>query len=328
MKRTAILILLLFAIVILVSCEENVSPKGELPEKYAINFILRGDTTFQIAYLSKLYDVEGYDPSTLKTDPAVSGAIIYLKYSDSNEKYYLRDTLDNSNINTAYNTPAKYYYIKNFKPQFGKQIQLQAELPNTNKLSSSSTTPTGLVFDNTKSLSYIPGPLLGRDTTYASIYWNGVGLDVVKAKRVKIIYYYRELSGEKTRHEKLVPIKYSTDGITESIVYNDLSFQNELKIQRQLLTKALKEISDGYTSKGRFSLAYLEVEVLSFDENLTKYYSTNLFYDFGFTVRNYPSDLTNINGGLGFFGSYVSAKKILKFDSQYALNEFGYLTEK
>ena len=328
MKRTAILILLLFAIVLLVSCEENVSPKGELPEKYAINFVLRGDTTFQIAYLSELYDVEGSDPSTLKTDPAVSGAAIYLKYSDLDEKYYLRDTIDSNNINSAYNTPAKYYYIKNFKPQFGKQIQLYAQMPSGGKLSSSSTTPAGLVFDNSKSLSYIPGPLLGRDTSYASIYWNGVGLDVVKAKRVKIIYYYRELSGEKTRHEKLVPLNYSTDGITESISYNDYSFQNELKIQRKLLTKALKEISEGNTAKGRFSLVYLEVDVLSFDENLTKYYSTNLFYDFGFTVRNYPSDLTNINGGLGFFGAYVSAKKILKFDSQYALNEFGYLTEK
>jgi Domain of unknown function (DUF4249) len=328
MKRSVLLFLLLFALVLFISCEENVSPKGELPEKYAVNFVLRGDTTLQTAYLSKLFDVEGFDPSTFSTDPAVSGATIYLKYSDSDTKYYLRDTTDNSSLNTAYSTPAKYYYTKNFSPKINKQIELFVELSNGDKLTSSSKTPVGLVFDNTKSLSYIPGPLLGRDTSYASIYWNNIGLDVVKAKRVKIVYYYRELSGEKTRHEKLVPIRYSTDGKNESVDYYNFSFQNEVKLERKLLTKALKDISEGYTAKGRFSLAYLEVEVLSFDENLTKYFSTNLFYDFGFTVRNYPSDITNINGGLGFFGSYVSAKKTLKFDSQYALNEFGYLTEK
>lgn len=327
MKRTYLIISILALVVVFIRCEENVSPKGNLPVKYAVNFVLRGDTTLQTAYISKLFDVEGFDPSVLSADPAVSGAKVYLKYSDSETKYFLRDTIDN-NSNSSFGTPVKYYYLKNFKPQFNKQIQMFAEMPNGDLLNSSSKTPVGLVFDNTKSLSYIPGPLLGRDTTYASIYWNGIGLDVVKAKRVKIVYYYRESNGEKTRHEKLVPIKYSTDGKTESIDYYNMTFQNEVKIERKLLTKALRDISEGNSSKGRFSLAYLEVEVLSFDENLTKYYSTNLFYDFGFTVRNYPSDISNIKGGLGFFGSYVSSKKLLKFDSQYALTEFGYLTEK
>lgn len=313
--------------VFLASCDENVSPKGTLPEKYSVNFVLRGDTTIQTAYISKLFDVEGFDPAALSEDPAVGGVKVYIKYSDSETKYFLRDTID-TKINTVYRTPAKYYYVKNFKPQFNKQIQLHADLPNGNKLSSTSKTPAALVFDNSKSLSYIPGPLLGRDTTYVSIYWNGIGLDVVKAKRVKIVYFYKELSGEKIRHEKLVPINASQNGLKETLDYNNLSFQNEVKIERKLLTKALNEISEGNPSKGRYSLAYLEVDVLAFDENLTKYFSTNLYYDFGFTVRNFPSDVTNISGGLGFFGTYVSSKKQLKFDSQYALKEFGYLIEK
>ncbi len=327
MKKVFLLTAVFMLYIFLVSCEENVSPKGILPEKYSVNFILRGDTTIQTAYISKLFDVKGFDPSVLSVDPAVSGAKVYIKYSDSDIKYFFRDTIDTKN-NTVYGTPAKYYYVKNFKPQFNKRIQLNVELPNGSKLSSTSSTPAALVFDNSKSISYIPGPLLGRDTSYASIYWNGIGLDVVKAKRVKIVYFYKELSGEKTRHEKLVPIRTSLNGKTESLDYYNLSFQNELKIERKLLTKALKEISDGNPSKGRFSLAYLEVDILAFDENLTKYFSTNLYYDFGFTVRNFPSDVTNIIGGLGFFGTYVSSKKQLKFDTQYALNEFGYLIEK
>ncbi|MFA7418380.1 MAG: hypothetical protein WCZ90_01745 [Melioribacteraceae bacterium] len=328
MKRLIILLTIFVAVISMSSCEENVSPKGNLPEKYAVNFIVRGDTSLQVAYVSKLYDVEGFDPLTLTTDPAVTGATVYLKYSDSDTKYFLRDTVDNDNLNSTYNSPAKYYYTKNFKPQYNKQIELYVKLPNGTEISSTSKTPVGLIFDQYKSISYIPGPVAQRDTNYASIYWDNIGLDIVKAKRVKIVYYYRELSGEKTRHEKTVPLSVSTDQGKEVYDYYSMAFQNELKIDRKLLTKALQEISAGNTSKARFSLAYLEVEVLTFDENLTKYFSTNLFYDFGFTVRNYPSDLTNISGGLGFFGSYMSVKKILKFDTQYALKEFGYLIEK
>jgi len=327
MKRIYVLLSIILTLIVFASCDENVSTKGNLPEKYSINFVLRGDTTLQTAYISKLFDVDGFDPATLTVDPAVSGANVYLKYSDSPTKFFLRDTID-TNINTDYGTPAKYYYLKNFKPLFNKQIQLYAEMPNGNRLSSTSKTPAALVFDNSRSLSYIPGPLLGRDTTYASIYWDGISLDIVKAKRIKIVYFYKELSGEKTRHEMLVPIKTITNGNDPALDYNNLSFQNEVKIERRLLTKALQEISEGNPSKGRFSLAHLEVEILTFDDNLTKYFSSNLFFEFGFTVRNYPSDITNISGGLGFFGAYVSSKKLLKFDSQYALKEFGYLIEK
>jgi hypothetical protein len=328
MSKKSIVVISLLIYALIISCEENISPKGELPIKYSVNFVLRGDATTQTAYISKLYDVTGFDPSTLDTDPAAAGANVYLKYSDSETRYYLRDTVDYNNLNPSYNTPAKYYFISNFTPISNKQITLFAQMQDGTQLTASSKTPLNLSFDNYKSLSYIPGPLIGRDTTYASIYWDNIGQDVVKARRVKIVYYYRELTGEKTRHEKQVPLKIDNSSGKEIAVYTDFSFQNELKIPRKFLTKALREISEGNSSKGRFSLLNLEVEILSFDENLTKYYSTSLFYDFGFTVRSYPSDLTNINGGLGFFASYLSAKKYLKFDQQYALNEFGYLIEK
>lgn len=323
-KTLKIFLLLSITVVLFISCEENVSPKGDLPNKYALNFVLRGDTSYQTLYISKVFDVDGFDPATLSTDPAVQGATVYLKYSDSDTKYYLKDTTDLQNLNTAYNTPAKFYYINNFIPIANKEIQITAQLPDGTILKSTSKTPTSLKFDDYESISYIPGSLVGRDTVYASVYWDNVPLDVVKAKRVKIVYFYTGLDGVKTKYVKNVPLK--VDG--ENVDYNYFSFQNEVKIERKLLTKALQEISEGNSAKGRFSIAYLEVEVLTFDNNLTKYFSTNLFYDFGFTVRNYPADLTNIDGGLGYYGSYLSAIKILKFDSQWTKTTFGYLTEK
>jgi len=72
---------------------------------------------------------------------------------------------------------------------------------------------------------------------------------------------------------------------------------------------------------------FLSFLIYSFDENLSRYYSANLFFDFGFTVRNFPGDVTNIEGGYGFFGAYSYTKRIIKFDQQYLLSTFGYLRE-
>ena len=52
MKKNLLFILL---VGLLISCEENFEPFGDIKEKYALNCIIRGDTTFQIASLTRTY---------------------------------------------------------------------------------------------------------------------------------------------------------------------------------------------------------------------------------------------------------------------------------
>lgn len=310
------------------NCDENISPKGDLPVKYNVNLILRGDTTLQTAYISNLYNVEGFNLYDKKEDPAVVGASVSLKYSDSNTRYYFKDTVDLQNINTRYNTPAKYYYLKNFRPAFGKEVELNVTLPNGQKLSSKTKIPEGIYFNEEKTLPYIPGPLIGRDTSNMNIVWES-SLSLAKAQKVTLPYYYRALNGEKTKYKVNIPLNRTALPVSNnSSDYINTSFKNELLIDRKLFEQILQNISAGDPAKGRYSIAPLEVEVFLFDENLTSLYSADLFFDYGFTIRNYPSDITNINGGLGFFSSYSHVKRIIKFDPQYLLKKFGYLSEK
>lgn len=326
MKRILFLFISVILLFLTISCEENISPKGETPQKYSVNLILRGDTTFQTAYISRLYDVEGFDPYIKKDDPAVTGASVSIKYTDSNKRYFFRDTVDNDNLNSRYSTPARYYYIKNFRPAYGKEIELNIILPEGQQLSSKTKISEGIYFDEIKTLPYIPGPFVDRDTVYINVVWENSGLDIVKAKKVYFDYYYKELSGQKTKFTKQVPIKISDfEGIVNAD-YNNVSYRNDLKISRKILEQALEEISAGNSAKGRYSIAPLIVEVILYDENLSKYFAADLFFDYGFTIRSYPADITNINGGLGFFGSYSSTKRIIKFDPQYLLKRFGYLS--
>lgn len=311
----------------IISCEENLSPIGKLPDKYSVNIILRTDTVFQTAYLSKIYMTEDFNPNSLEVDPFVSGAKIMLKYQDVNNEYVFNDTVDNSNTNDRYNTPAKYYYLNNFIPSTGKEIQLTVDLPDGSKLSSKTKLPEPVVFDLPNSTPFIPGPFVGNDTQYVKVAWTNGNSELIKAGKVTLIYYYRELSGEKTKHVVKVPLSYIIKNNIKEPVYVNMSYDNNLNIDRSILEEFMHSISEGNESKARYSIAPLEVDIYSFDENLSRYYSANLFFDFGFTVRNFPGDINNIVGGYGFFGAYSHTTRIIKFDQQYLMNTFGYMRE-
>lgn len=327
MKRLKIPFLFAAIILLIISCEENISPIGDLPNKYTVNLVLRSDTAFQTAYLAKIYATDDLNPNSLEEDPFVPGAKISLKYSDSNNEFVMSDTVDNSQINDRYNSPAKYYYLNNFNPNTGKEILLSVELPDGSNLSSKTIVPGPVTIDVNGTTPFIPGPYIGNDTLYINVSWINSDTELIKATKVYLVYYYRELSGEKTKHTVQVPLSYIYSDNIKNPVYVDMSFDNNLKIDRSILEEVMFGISEGNESKGRYSIAPLEIEIYSLDENLTRYYSADLFYDFGFTVRNFPGDVTNIEGGYGFFGSYSYTKKIIKFDSQYLLKTFGYLRE-
>lgn len=323
-----LLLTILLAPLLFWSCEENVSPKAPLPDDYVIYLIIRGDTGLQTATVTKVYDVEGFNPGDLKTDPSVTGAKIYLKYSGANTEYLFRDTTDNNLINKRFGTPAKYYYHKNFPLLNDNAIELKAVLPDGKIITSSTRIPEAVSFTFDGTTPFIPGPLIGRDTVNISVAWNNYPTELVKMGKVRLVYFYKELDGSKTRYEKEVPLEINVSGNDTVKTYVLSNFKNEIKFSRALLKKTLEEISIGNAAKGRYSIAPLEIEIFVMDEYLTRYYSAGLLYDYGFTIRNLPTQISNMSGGLGFLGSYSYSKITIRFEDQYLLNNFGYLREK
>jgi hypothetical protein len=326
MKKIIPISLIFISVLLFYSCDENVSPKGELPDEYVINLIIRTDTSFQTATVTRVYDVDGFDPLELKTDPSVSGAKISLKYSDSNIEYFYRDTVDNSKLNSRFGVPSKYYYLKNLPIVYGKEIEMKAVIPGGKVISAKTKIPEKFVITSEGTTPFIPGPLIGRDTANISVAWNNAATDYVKMGKATLVYFYKEVDGSKTRYEKKVPMSIIISGSDTS--YSTSSFRNDLKINRTILRNVLSEISAGNSAKGRYSIAPLEIEIFVMDENLTRYFSAGLLYDFGFTIRNIPSPISNMNGGLGFMGSYAHSKIAIRFEDQYLLNTFGYLRER
>ncbi len=125
--------------------------------------------TLQNAYVSRLYDVDGFDLKTLSADPAVFGASVSIRYTDKGTSFLFRDTLDNNNLNSRYNSQAKYSYLKSFRPDYNREIELNVILPNGQKLISKTKVPDKINFDEIKSTHIIiipPRVAYNYDTVY------------------------------------------------------------------------------------------------------------------------------------------------------------------
>ena len=70
------LIILIIALVLFISCDEDFNPYGDFVEKFAFTCILKNDANYQTATLFKSYRPDGFDPYSYTTDPSVIGADI------------------------------------------------------------------------------------------------------------------------------------------------------------------------------------------------------------------------------------------------------------
>jgi hypothetical protein len=87
----------------------------------------------------------------------------------------------------------------------------------------------------------------------------------------------------------------------------------------------LEEISDGDLNKQNYTILQIPLFRLSaLDLSLSRYVSsTNQSFD-DLTVTVNESDFTNIDGGLGIFGSFINKNyEQIKFQSSY-IESFGY----
>ena len=88
---------------VIVSCSEDFNPYGNEVNKYVLNCIVRADTNYQTAIVSKSYIVDNLDPYSSTTDPNVYNATVRIYNGDNFAQ--LTDTLitrQSSNYKTPY----------------------------------------------------------------------------------------------------------------------------------------------------------------------------------------------------------------------------------
>jgi hypothetical protein len=308
--------LVIFAGLITLSCEEDFSPYGEFKEKYIFNCILRGDSTFQIAALTKSYDPADFNPELITDDIAIKGADIRILIGDS--VYIFKDSSTARIDTSAYKTPFRFYYNNYLSLPPNKVIEAEILLPSGRRIHSMSKTPPKIQFDQRSS-----DVISAQSPNVFQFYWNISFSGQYFAPRM-VFTYTKNVNGITQLMVKDVPYTYISEENAETPVFPPVGVQSTLSVEKEAITKALNEISEGDPNKQNYTIyEYATVEVLSFDQHLSKYYSTTNGSLDDLTVRIDEKDYTNIENGYGIFASYIKEDYKIRFLPSY-IQSFGY----
>lgn len=322
--RKGFIFLLLISSLVFISCEDQVNPKGELKDITALNCIIRGDTSLQIATLSHSYNVSGFDPYENKTDPCIKGAYIRIIYGKST--YVLKDTSSSRADTGRYNTPVDYYYTNKFSIVNSGPISIYAVLPNHKILSASSyLIETSNLYFQFKYSEKIP---MDRSVDDAYKYsWDYLavtkGSENVYYAPDLLIYYYVNNNGQKIKYTKRVPTFYAST-LNDKPMYPEIQKNiNYVTYDTTAIRRSLLEISMNDPQKSNYIIEKAVFRIMLLDNSLAAYYSAQKTFLDEFSVRVNQPDFTNVTGGVGVFGVYTVKTQDLYFYDDY-IKSLGY----
>lgn len=293
------------------SCNDTISPNAPFRERFILNGLMRGDTTYQVVTLTHSYRPDGLDPLSYKTDPALDDAEVNIYYK--NQLYHMRDTTVARTDTSRYTDSLHYYYNAQLKPDANEDIEIEALLKAGYLLKAITKTPDTKYsfFDLGNSDRIIPP---NPEATRVRLTWKNLGL--VYEPRIFIQY---SIKGDTTQYTKSVPLYY----INGSPSYPVQSRINYVYLDLSTIKRVLDEIQPDLKSRANYSIVNMHIQLLVYDENLSNYYSSIKQGLDGFTIKLDTPDYTNIQGGYGIFASYSNVEYKFFFDQKY-LQSFGY----
>jgi hypothetical protein len=311
------IIILAVVVITVYSCEVNFSPFAEYQEIYSLNCILRSDSTFQVATLFHSYPPGEYNPVDDVTDPAIKGADIRVWYNDS--VYVFRDTSITRTDSSRYNTPFSFYYNNSFKVSTNKSIEIEVLLQNGRRLKAQSRTPEQILFRDESSVVVSPA-----NSNIVQFFWQSLGEGTFYSPSFAI-KYIQLVNGEPVEKTKVIPVRYIQTGDNYEPVFPDPDDVSGIVYEINAITRALNEISEVDENKQKYSIFEFPVfNLIAFDKSASSYVSSTGQSIDDFTVSVNVADYTNINGGLGIFGSYTKKNyDRIRFLQEF-IESFGY----
>jgi len=325
-KKIFLLCILLNISFIVLSCNESVSPKADFKEKYVLYSIINADSSLQTVFISRSYDVEGFNPLENKIDPAMEGAVVSYVVNGS-KTYSLREGQMPRTDTSRYKTPIKYYYTNEYLPKSLDKVDVYARLTNGVELRGTTQVPpvSYLSFN----MIFIFDPTSDTQGNHKLIFsWSFPGTSIKPEDnfffpRVDIVYAKADAPDDLIRVK--LPLYFIEKKESWMPIYPGAISGNIVHYYRDAVVRVLNLISEGDPNKGNYIFHECQLALLLMDRNLAMYISAETTFKEEFSVRIDPLDFTNIQSGLGLFGAY--GRRETKFRiSPFYLKSIGYKT--
>lgn len=314
MRHKSLFIILIFILFLLLqSCEDNFNPYGQFEKKYSLNCIIRGDTSLQVITV-----FESSSPNENMLEPNinehfVNDAFIRL-WSGNDEIYYLRDT---AVTNSSSNEINKFYYTNILKPKNNAQLEIDALLPDGNRLKSKTIIPNKVKPDVERTTDIISSDI-GDIVTFA---WLSDNVYQIYIPTLSLYYKEKTQNGIKIKTIN-IPWKYQNENGKEVAIDKPPSKSQQVEYSLKNIEKVLIQLGKN-VNKENITILSIILELKIFDKNLSTYYlsSGRLFNDY--SVRLDEKDFSNISGGYGIFGSFIVQQMAILFSDEYLIT-LGY----
>lgn len=306
------IIITFFVLVLLISsgCDESFNPFGEFKEKFVLMGIIRGDSLKQVATIVRNYPEQG------KTQNInwVSDAEITVWQGDS--VYVFRDSSTQIIDPVFGETTIEFFYHPNIRLEPGAKLEIEALLPDR-RLISQTTVPTEIIF---KRLTTVIPPVASK----IQIGWNTVSPGSIYTAKF-MIRYLKKINGINEEFLIEVPQRYIDLNGNQVPVYPVPDRNTTFIYEPDAVTEIMEKISEGDPQKNNYSVFQVPlIEVIVMDDNLSRYFSTTTGSFDDLTVRVNETDYSNVEGGLGIFGSYIKGTySTVKLLPEY-IQSFGY----
>ncbi len=324
-------ILMFILFITMESCRNDFNINAPYQDVYVLNCVLRNDVPLQYAIISKnVYSGNGLSPASASSAQNIKGAKVEIYYNDS--VFVMRDTTiqiaDSGNI-----TPVNCYYIKNMTIKPGMTISIKAATQDGQVLQSTTQVPAisfskfSAAFPQIMQPPQVPVPGYQEKPSYSWTWTGGSGdiTNILSLPQLEIDYKINDGSSNADK-KILVPLAlyYTFDESGNLIPHNvELSFDNYCLTTLKTINEALQSISGNDPNKKDYIITKVLFNVISLDQDLSKFYSAHNSYTEDFSIKLRQADYSNVEGGKGIFGVYYKFSIPLTVDDLY-IRSFGY----
>ncbi len=312
-----IFLILLFPAVLSLSCSEDINPNAQFRERYVMNCILNGDSSKQIVTILKTYKTENFDPLSNSENPFIKNADVKLWHK--NKLYQFSDSSISSSGTQRYEGENSFYFNKDLRLEPDEYADIEALLPNGLRLSAELKMPSGNI-SFSGSDDQIPNKTKGD---IINIVWNHPEELMFSPKFV--IKYFDFSSGSAVQKIIEVPVKYISINGKEEPYYPKPSANKGCRIDLDVFNKTLMSIAPDEKSRNAFTILGFSVIMQIYDENLSLYFNSIQNSSDKFTVNLNENNYTNIKGGYGIFGAFITKEHKILLDRDY-IKSLGFKT--
>ncbi len=310
-------IMFLFTMIILISCEDDITYKSEFEEEPVVYCIIDAEKQDQYAIVKKSFD------NNVKVE---ENYIQNVQISLSTQ-YQTIDLVENEGDGVIF--PKNYYYTNNFQPASGNSLSLRALFPDNTEVNSTITLPQFSLFFFEVS-SDAPELNIPLEKEFASDFvlrWNIKTVSENLAFLIVLYIDYSKLAGDLEINNRVeIPLEYVNEGENLVPLYSTVTNKNFQVLSQKSIDILMQKISEGDDAKTNYTILGGEVQLFILEENLAKYFASTETFKNSYSVKVYETIVSNIIGGKGVFGAYVKRTLPIRISPSY-IRSFGYLVK-